>query len=425
MIRIRPFRALHYDTAAVGDLAAVIAPPYDVIDDRQLERLYGRSPYNAVRLILNRSRDRYAASAAELIEWRARGVLTRDAQPCLYYYVQDFALPDGGRRQRAGLMATVRLERFADGNIRPHERTFARAKEDRLKLLDACRANLSPIFGIYPDRLQALEPARRQSAEEAPWIDVGDEAGDRHRVWRIADPSRIDGIGQALSDRTVFIADGHHRYETALAYQDRRHEQGDSDPEAPHNYVLMYLTSMDEPGLVLLPTHRVWRGEAKDWLGAVGEHFRVEDFPATPEGERTLLARLAGEPGRGVVGLRLPDRACLLRLRDERLVDEALADLHPVVRWLDVTVLDGLVLRRLLGVDCTRAAQEGELTYTHDGAQALHAVAREGAGAAFLLRSPRIQEVESACMAGQVMPEKSTYFYPKLQTGLVFHLLDA
>ena len=297
MIRIRPFRALHYDAAAVGDLAAVIAPPYDVIDDRQLERLYGRSPYNAVRLILNRSPDRYAASAAELIEWRARGVLTRDAQPCLYYYVQDFALPDGGRRQRAGLMAAVRLERFADGNIRPHERTFARAKEDRLKLLDACRANLSPIFGIYPDRLQALEPARRQSAEEAPWIDVGDEAGDRHRVWRIADPSRIDGIGQALSDRTVFIADGHHRYETALAYQDRRHEQGDTDPEAPHNYVLMYLTSMDEPGLVLLPTHRVWRGEAKDWLGAVGEHFRVEDFPATPEGERSAAGATGGRNG--------------------------------------------------------------------------------------------------------------------------------
>jgi uncharacterized protein (DUF1015 family) len=425
MIRIRPFRALHYDAAAVGDLAAVIAPPYDVIDDRQLDHLYERSPYNAVRLILNRSPDRYAAAAAELGEWRARGVLARDERPCLYYYVQDFALPGGVRRQRAGLMAAVHLESFAGGNIRPHERTFARAKEDRLKLLAACRANLSPIFGVYPDRLRALEPARRQSAEEAPWIDVRDEVGDRHRVWRIADPSRVDRIGQALSDRTVFIADGHHRYETALAYRERLRERGDTEPEAPHDYVLMYLTSTDEPGLVLLPTHRVWRGEAKDWLAVVGEHFRVEDFPATLEGERALLARLAGETARGVLALRLPDRACLLRLQDERLVDEALAELHPVVRWLDVTVLDGLVLRRLLGIDCTRAAQEGELTYTHDDAQALRAAAREGAGAAFLLRAPRIEEVESACMAGQVMPEKSTYFYPKLQTGLVFHLLDA
>src|SRR6185369_11467178 len=170
MIDLRPFRALHYDPAHVSALADVIAPPYDVIGPTQLDRLYARSPYNVVRLILNRSADRYAAAASELAEWRRRGVLVQDREPGYYYYVQDFRLAEGTAHQRSGVLAAVRLEPFAAGNILPHERTFASAKSDRLKLMTACRANLSPIFGVYPHQRDALAAARVQAAAQAPWI---------------------------------------------------------------------------------------------------------------------------------------------------------------------------------------------------------------------------------------------------------------
>lgn len=426
MVNLRPFRALHYDPAAVGDLAAVIAPPYDVIDAAELDRLYDRSRYNVVRIDLNRSADRYAAAAAEFDAWLASGVLVRDTEACLYYYVQDFVLPEGGTRQRSGLMAAVRLEPFESGNIRPHERTFSRAKEDRLKLTIACRANLSSIFGVYPGHAGALAPAR-EAAEVAPaWIDVRDDRGGRHRVWRVADRSRIERMRAALGDATILIADGHHRYETSLAYRERRRAEGDTDSEAPHNYVLMYLASMEDPGLVVLPTHRLWRSAPgdvpPDWLARLAEHFDIEDFEPSAAGEAALLARLEREPGVGCFGLRSadPERCCLLRLRDERRLDEALPAVHPVVRRLDVEVLDALVLKRLLGV----GASEAGIAYTHDQREALAAPRSGAARAAFLLRPPRMSEVEAVCSAGELMPQKSTYFYPKLQTGLVFHSLD-
>jgi uncharacterized protein (DUF1015 family) len=422
MIDLRPFRALHYDPAAVGALADVVAPPYDVIDDAQLDRLHARSPYNVVRLILNRSADRYAAAAAELAEWRRRGVLVQDREPGLYYYVQDFALADGSRRQRSGVMAAVRLEPFAAGNILPHERTFPSAKADRLKLMHACRANLSPIFGVYPHGLDAAAAARAHANARPAWIDVAD-GGERHRVWRIIDAETVDRVVAGLRTATVFIADGHHRYETALTYRDQRRAAGDTDPDAPHNFLLMYLCAMDDPGLVILPTHRVWRGPlANDWRARVGEHFETEPVP-----DRDVFARLARETRPGSLALHLKDGTYLLHLRerDRGAVDRLLAGVHPVIRQLDVSILDGFLLGDILGIDCAQAGQGGLLSYTHDDGQALAAVDGGDAAAAFLLRSPRMTEVEAACVAGQTMPQKSTYFFPKLQTGLVFHLLDA
>jgi uncharacterized protein (DUF1015 family) len=421
MIDPRPFHALHYDPAAVGDLADVIAPPYDVIDDAERDRLYARSPYNTVRLILNRAPDRYAAAAGDLAEWRRRGVLVRDREPGLYYYVQDFALPDGGRRQRSGLMAAVRLDPFGNGNILPHERTFPSAKADRLKLMAACRANLSAIFSVFPHGLEALAPARAHADASPAWIDVA-ESGERHRVWRLTDRDAVARIIGGLRDVKVFIADGHHRYETALTYRDQRRAAGETDPDAPHNFLLMYLCSMDDPGLLILPTHRVWRAALPaDWLARVGEHFEME-----PTSDAALFAALANETRPGALGLHVRGATHLLRLRERDMaaVDRLLEAMHPVIRHLDVSVLDGFLLGRVLGIDSVRAGQEGTLTFTHDDRQALHAVDAEGAAAAFLLRAPRMGEVERACLAGEVMPQKSTYFFPKLKSGLVFRLLD-
>lgn len=430
MVILRPFRALHYNTEAVGDLAAVIAPPYDVIDDAHLERLYARHRHNVVRLILNREADRYSAAAAEYSGWRERKILVQDSDPCLYYYVQDFRLPDGSSHQREGLIAAVRLQAFSEGHIRPHERTFARAKEDRLKLVRACRANLSPLFGLYANRARALDPARELRAAQAPWLDVVDEFNERHRVWRVCDPASVTRIAAALQDGTIFIADGHHRYETSLNYREERAAAGGLDPASPVNFVLMYLASMDDPGLVILPTHRVIRrlpeGTAADLPGRLASQFDTEEFPCTGAGQESALRMLARETRPGCFLLRTsnPDRLLSLRLRDPAAVDEALKDTHPAVRRLDVSILDAFLLARLLNIDCGRAGQEGALTYTHSTERAFAAVADEGAPAAFLLRATRTSEVEAVCMSGEVMPQKSTYFYPKLLSGLVFHSLE-
>jgi len=431
MITLRPFRALHYNREIVGDLSRVIAPPYDVIDAAHLERLYARSPLNVVRLILNREVDRYTAAANTLSAWWREGVLRRDSESCLYYYVQDFTLPDGTRRTRSGLMGAVGLQPFAEGNIRPHERTFPRAKEDRLRLIDACRTNLSPIFGVYPGRAECVEAVHAECARQPAWIDLVDETADRHRLWRLSSPALVESVVAAFREQTIFIADGHHRYETALAYRDQRRARGETDPQAPHNFILMYLASMHDPGLVILPTHRVVRalptGTAANWLEALGEYFVSEAVPHTAEGERRVAASLASESSAPVLGLCAAGRddLLLLRLRDPRVLDTVLADFHPTVRQLAVTVLDALVLRGVLGIDCTAAAQAGTLTYTHRDEEALAAVRGEGgAAAAFLVRPPNMREVEAVCLAGQTVPEKSTYFYPKLLSGLVFHSLD-
>jgi uncharacterized protein (DUF1015 family) len=425
MVMLRPFHPLRYNPTAVGDLAAVVAPPYDVISDAQRDVLYARSEYNVVKLILNRDADRYASAAALLHAWRANGVLAQDQRAALGYYVEDFALPDGTLQQRAGIIAAVRLESFDTGTIRPHERTFSRAKEDRMRLLQACHTNLSPIFGLYADKHDALDPARRVAASRLPDIDLRDDSGERHRLWLLTDPTDIEAISGALATEPVVIADGHHRYETALAYRDRLRSEGATDPEASHNFILMYLTSMSDPGLVILPTHRVlvdgMQGDPADLPGRLRRLFRVAAFAGSARDDfKAALRRAPGYFGIAVGG---SDQLYIASVNDADGVDPYLSQLAPAVRRLDVAVLDRVILRGLLDVDCTQAAQAGHLTYTHDDDSALDAV-RQGAQAAFLVNPPRMEDVVAVCAAGETMPEKSTYFFPKLLTGLVFHPLD-
>jgi uncharacterized protein (DUF1015 family) len=428
MATIKPFRALHYNPAAVSNLAAVIAPPYDVIDDAHWQRLHDRDPHNIVRLILNRDGDRYASAAQALSAWWRAGVLAQDERPAFYYYVQNFTLPELGALERRGLIAAVRLEPFGAGSIYPHERTFEKAKEDRLRLVDACRTNLSPIFGVYAHHAETGAAAERARAAQVPWIDLTDEVGERHRVWRIDDPATVEAMTASLAQAPVFIADGHHRYEVALAYRNRRNEQGDTNPNAPHNFVLMYLGAMEDSGLVILPTHRVLRrlpdrgASTRDQLG---RHFTSERYPHTAEGLAAMTAALEAADASPSVGVCVKgDKSLeLLRLR-EGVLDDVLGNIHPTVRRLGVSVLDALVLRQILGIDCTAAAQAGELRYTHRDVEAVDLVDRGEAAAAFLMRPPSMREVEAVCLAGETMPEKSTYFYPKLLSGLVLHALD-
>ena len=425
MATVKPFRPLRYNAAAVGDLSTVVAPPYDVISDSYRDTLYARSPHNVVRLILNPAADRYGAAAAAWQEWRRSGVLVRDAQPALCYYVENFALPDGRQCERAGIIGAVRLETFQTGRIRPHERTFARHKEDRMKIMRACRANLSPIFGLYADKQTALDPAREVAASRAADIDLRDDAGERHRVWLLTDPRVISAITEALAPEEIVIADGHHRYETALAYRDQFHAEGQTDPEAPHNFIMMYLASMSDPGLVILPTHRVVTGalrvDAAEALSRLRRYFALQAFPSSAR--REFTAHVQAAHGRFGIALAGRDELLVATLADAAGIEPYVAPLAPSVRRLDVAVLDRVILRGLLDIDCTAAAQDGKLAYTHDDDSALDAV-RDGGQAAFLINPPSMDEVLAVCVAGETMPEKSTYFYPKLLTGLVFHPLD-
>jgi len=392
---VRPLQGLRYDPARAGDPGLLLAPPYDIITPSEQAELHARSPYNVVRLILPEEADRGAAAARTLREWIERGLLVSDPTPAVYVYSQRFSLPDGTTRRRDGLLCRLRLEEFSTGIVLPHERTLPGPKADRLAILRATGANLSPIFGLYA---RPGEPLRELvGALGDPVVDVN----GWHQLWRVTDCATIDRIERALAPETIIIADGHHRYETALQYRDE--QRGNQAAE----YVLAYLANMEEEGVAILPTHRLVRGPLSLAPGRLEERLR-ESFEAEPpaSGRR----RQAGE-----IDCLLADRRLRLRPRPATLA--RLAHLPPVLRTLDVELLHRTILEPILGV-----AAAG-LEFTHDDEEAAEAVAAGRAAAAFLLNAPPIAAVRAVCLAGELMPEKSTYFYPKLATGLVLSLV--
>jgi uncharacterized protein (DUF1015 family) len=398
MAVVTPFRALRYDAARVGDLEAVIAPPYDVISPAQQAELYERSPWNVVRLILPREPERAEAAAVTLRDWMASGVLARDAEHALYFYSQEYVLADGSRHHRDGVLCRLGLEEFSSGVVRPHERTFPGPKRDQLALLRATGAYLSPIFGMYARAGERLCDVAGVRGE--PLVEVLGEGAEVHRVWRLTDAGTIERVAAALADETIFIADGHHRYETALAY---RAERGGGPGS-----VLAFLSNMEEEGLVVLPTHRLLR---------VPLRLAPATFEARLRGEFAVesLAHGARRPD-GAIDVVLPDRR--LRVRPTDAARARLAHLPPSVRELDVAVLHEALLAPVLGVE------PGQLAFTHDDAEAIEDVVAGRSTAAFLLNPPSVAAVRAVCLSGELMPEKSTYFYPKLASGLVFDLLD-
>ncbi len=399
MAVVKPFRALRYDPGRVGDLAAVVAPPYDVISTAQQEALHARSPYNVVRLILPREPERAAAAAATLRAWTASGVLVQDATPALYFYSQDYALQDGARHMRDGVLCRLGLEEFASGVVRPHERTFPGPKRDQLALLRATGAYLSPIFGLYARAGERLRDV--VGVAGAPLCEIVADDGEVHRLWRVTDPAAIARVTAAIAPETIFIADGHHRYETGLAY---RRERGAAGADS----ILAFVSNMEEEGLLVLPTHRLLGVPLRLAPAALEARLR-EDFAVAP------LAAGAPRPD-GAIDIALPDRR--LRLRPGATALARVAHLSPSVRKLDVAVLHGAILGPLLGVE------PGQLAFTHDDDEALAAVASGRSAAAFLLNPPSVAAVRAVCLAGELMPEKSTYFYPKLASGLVLDPVD-
>ena len=413
MAEVLPFRALHYDPATLQD---VTAPPYDVIDPQQRAELLERSPNNVVEIDLPVGDDPYAHAAETFSRWQAEGVLQRDDEPALWALTQDYTGPDGRTYTRRGFFARVRVEEYGAGRVRPHERTHPGPKEDRLRLTRATGANLSPIFALYDDpsgaAWSAVEPG-----ETPPLAEVRDADGTLHRLWRVADPAAHEAVRAALADSELLIADGHHRYETARVHAE---EVGG---EGGHRYVLTCLVSLQDTGLTVFPTHRLLtdlkdpaRQEAlaealrRDWDI---EEIAREDLEPTGDGPLRL--------GYMDAHFKRPFR---LTLKDTATADAALPGKPEPYRRLDTAVLEALVLKNALGMTEDDISHFNGLDYARSTEEAIARIESGDVDAGFFMRGTPVEQVADVAAAGENMPPKSTYFFPKVLTGMVFHLLD-
>jgi uncharacterized protein (DUF1015 family) len=408
MASIEPFKALHYDLDRVGGLQDVVAPPYDVIDADQRAELLARSPHNVVEIDLPQGDDPYAHAADVFARWQRDGVLVRDEEPALWALEQDYTGPDGRRRTRHGFFARVKVEDYGPGRIRPHERTHPGPKEDRLRLTRATHANLSPIFSLYDDPAGAAWGALAPHLQAPPWAEVTDEDGTVHKLWRVTDPAAHAAVQEALAPAELLIADGHHRYETARVY----HAEGGA------GHVLMCLVALQDPGLTVFPTHRL--------LTAVGDRDRLRE---TIERDFEIAPTDALEPtGDGPVRMGYLDghhrRPLMLTLRDPATVAAALPDKPEPYRQLDTAVLEALVLHGALGMSEDDISHLNGLDYARDTEQARDRVEAGTAEAAFFMRATPVSQVRDVAATGESMPPKSTYFFPKVLTGMVFNELD-
>jgi uncharacterized protein (DUF1015 family) len=416
MADVQPLKTLRYDPDVAGPLEDLIAPPYDVIDDEGRAELAARSPHNVVEVDLPSS---YDAAAQTLDEWRQNGVLVQEDEPAIWALRQDYTAPDGSTRSRSGFFARVRVEDYGAGRIRPHERTHPGPKEDRLRLTRATRANLSPIFSLFPDASGAATETLTQAMGEEPFAEATDSEGTRNTLWRVADPEQIAALQAALADAELLIADGHHRYETARVYADEVGGEGD------HRYVLMFLVALDDPGLLIFPTHRMLSGLKNDSAKqeAIRDVARRDFEIETLEDARELEP--PADDGRVAFGymdsfLKRPFR---LTLKDQKIADEALAGMPEPYRRLDTAVLEALVLRGALGMSEDDISHLRGLDYSKNLDDAIERVESGAADAGFFMRATPVEQVREVAEAGESMPPKSTYFFPKVPTGLVFNPL--
>jgi uncharacterized protein (DUF1015 family) len=417
MATIEPLRALVYDREKVGGLQRVLAPPYDVIDEAQRAELEARSPYNVVRVDLPVGDDPYREAARQLADWRRKGAIVLDSGPAVWALAQGYRGPDGHERTRVGFLARVRVEDYGAGRIRPHERTHPGPKEDRLRLTRATQANLSPIFSLYSDATGAARQALATATAAEPWDQTTDDDGTVIRMWRIDDDTAITTLQRALSDAELLIADGHHRYETARAYAE------EIGGEGGHRFVLMCLVALEDPGLTVFPTHRLLSGLRPDQhealATAIRRDFEIRELRTTRE-----LAPDYGDRVRiGYIDSHFR-RPFMLTLKDAAIARAALPEHAEPYRRLDTAVLEALILKGALGMRDEDIDHLAGLGYARSFDEALGVIERAESDAAFFMAPIPVEQVRAVAAAGESMPPKSTYFFPKVPTGLLFNPLS-
>jgi uncharacterized protein (DUF1015 family) len=439
MSTIIPFHGTLYDAKVVGDVRQVVAPPYDIIDAAWQKALHDRHPQNIIRLELGLDQagdgptnNRYSRAASTLHEWLRSGALKRDAQPTLYYhtieYTPPYSQPGAPTRVLKGFLATVKLEALDSGHIYPHENTRAAAKTDRLNLLEACRANFSPIWSLYSDPQNSVIGGFEAAVKGAPArIDFRDDDGFRQQLWAISDPAVVPQVVETIRSKPLFIADGHHRYETALNYQRlRRQQAGAPTGPQPYDGVLMLLAALEDPGLTVLPTHRVLTTTLPSYeqmKSLLSGTFELQEFPYTSSTQAAVREKFLDAlrtNGRTVpvfgLALKGQDRYVTLTLKPAH---RPAAQTSPRAR-LDVSLLQQLVVTTL----CPTQREQEAILYTKDDHEALDWVAQGKGTGALLLNATKVSEVQAVATAGERMPHKSTYFFPKPLTGLVINVME-
>jgi uncharacterized protein (DUF1015 family) len=439
MADVFPFQGVLYNPEMIQNMAEVVTPPYDVISPREQELFYERHPNNVIRLILGQAQPGETGPsgihrrAAEYFQrWLKAGILVQDRSRA--FYLTSVTFPFGqGRVTRYGIIGCVRLEPFEKGIVLPHERTFSKVKSERLQLMQACHTNFSPIFGLYADGngiLQQLtDIARNQTAD----LDFTDDKNLGHKLWRISDPAVQAYVTESLKEQCIYIADGHHRYETALTYREwAKANTAGFDEHHPANFVMMSLSSLNDPGMVILPAHRLLQevsGQDRETLiEKAGAYFRILSFPAEAGMEQALAdfdGALNANADHNAIGVYIKGQSALkvLVLKDGVMGRLFADELPEALRDLDVNVLTRLLMIELMGFDQNRLDDATRIGYATSSRDAVDAVRNNQADVAFILNPTKIEQVQRVSGEGLIMPRKSTYFYPKVGSGLVINLL--
>ena len=440
MAKVIPFRGILYNENKIGDFSKVVTPPYDVISPEEQKQFYDRHPNNVIRLDLGKKaandseeNNSNTRAAGYFEEWLSQGILLQDENPCIYLTTVEFFLGDE-MATRYGMIALVGLEPFEKKIVLPHEKTFSKVKSERLELMKACHSNFSPIFSLYSDREGILETLKKAASESEPFFNILDDNKHRHKMWRITDPGVHEKVTQMMDKKRLFIADGHHRYETALNYRKWRSQKDPGFNENhPADYVMMYLCSMEDPGLVVLPAHRMLFDVRADILSEfiekAGLYFEITTIPVENglirDAQRLLVSMLESNDSKNAIGVYMKGRnAFFLMILKPGVMKKIFGSTLPEsLMQLDVTVLTQLVFMELLGFNGEHLDNEKLIAYSSSADKAVDSVAYGNCDACFILNSTKIEQVKNIAEEGQIMPRKTTYFYPKAITGQVIYKL--
>jgi uncharacterized protein (DUF1015 family) len=440
MAEIVPFKGILYNPEKIHDFSDVVAPPYDVISSQEQEQLYQRHPNNVIRLILGKTKEsdtaennRYTRAATYLKTWIDDKILVQDTLPALYLSSVDFQIEDRSVT-RFGIVALVRLEPFEKKVVLPHEKTFSKVKSERLELIKACHANFSPIFSLYSDQNSILGVLKQAVANKPPDMKMFDSNGFLQKLWKIQDKSVQNYVSEAMAEKTIFIADGHHRYETALNYRDWiAASNKDFSKDHPANFVMMSLSSMEDPGLIILPAHRILSEVDPEILNSFEKkaepYFKITTFAFAPhqinQVREKFIAQLHLHKERNCIGMFMKNRdAFILMTLKPGVMNTLFSDEIPEsLRNLDVTVLTRLIFMEILGFDQNRLDNEKLITYSSREKDAIEIVRSANYDVTFILNPTKKEQVRQVAQEGLIMPRKSTYFYPKVISGHVLNSL--
>lgn len=426
MAEIKGYKGLRFNCEKAGKIEELVCPPYDIISDQQREEYIKTNPHNIIRLELPKGDDKYNKAAEILKDWLEKGILVKEDEPAIYIYEEEFTAY-GERKAIKGIICRVKLEEFSKGIILPHEFTLSKAKEDRLNLMKATNCNFSQIYSLYMDGGKNTLGKIDSLSKSEPDIQLQDNDNVTHRMWIIKDEKAIADICSDFTDRKLYIADGHHRYETALNYRNYLREQGLAKEGDACDYQMMMLVDMEHPGLVVFPTHRLVRNldsfNAERVIDGCKEYFDVTEHSDINTIESTLM-ELYNQGKKAYAFYCGGSSYKLLVLKDTNIIKKLLPNASTATQQLDVTILHTLILEKIFGIDAENMAKQINLTYTKIFDEAISSVQQGNSQCAFILNPTRVSEIREVASNGEKMPQKSTYFYPKMITGLVMNQLE-